>query len=118
MKGVAHREPNYQSIAKVYEKVISVSGPDFGVSIVFEYFPLTKISSIPNDATAFRRDPTPTVLFLAKWEGDSENNTERGRNLARELAPIITGGQGPKITKEQSFGYSNYGAASSLQRFC
>ncbi|KAF8060169.1 hypothetical protein FPV67DRAFT_1674133 [Lyophyllum atratum] len=108
-KGLAHRKPDYQSTAKAYEKVISTSTPDFKVNLAFEYFPLGKISSVPQGTTAFRRDPTPSVLVLNLWKENTVENTERGRAIAHELAQIVTGGQSG-VSETQSMGYGNYDA--------
>ncbi|KAF5378484.1 hypothetical protein D9615_007137 [Tricholomella constricta] len=109
MKGVAHRKPHYPSIAKANEKVMHVSTPAFKMNVVFEYFPLGKISSVPQGTTAFRRDPTPSVLVVGLWQEDSEANTERGRTLSHELARIVSSGQSG-VTETQTLGYSNYDA--------
>ncbi|KAG5643862.1 hypothetical protein DXG03_009546 [Asterophora parasitica] len=108
-KGFAHQKPHYQSTAEAYEKVIDVSTPDFTINLVFEYFPLKKITSVPFGTTAFRRDATPGVLVLGVWKEDSEANTERARTVASELAQIITSAQ-RGMTEAQSFGYGNYDA--------
>ncbi|KAG6821660.1 hypothetical protein H0H87_005897, partial [Tephrocybe sp. NHM501043] len=71
----------------------SVSGPDFKANLVFEYLPLSKIGTVPRGTTAFRRDPTASVLVLTIWKEDTEANTERGRRVAHELAQIVKGGQ-------------------------
>ncbi|KAG6918723.1 hypothetical protein DXG01_012208 [Tephrocybe rancida] len=109
MKGLAHRKPHFDSIAKAFSHVQSVSGPEFKVNVVFEYLPLSKISAVPAGTTAFRRDPTPSVLVLGIWKEDTEENTERGRKVAHELASIVAGGQ-EGVTEAQSLGYSNYDA--------
>ncbi|KAF5378483.1 hypothetical protein D9615_007138 [Tricholomella constricta] len=109
MKGSAHREPNYQSIAKAYEIVEQVSSPEFKMNIIFEYFPLGKITSVPPGTTAFRRDPTPAALVIGFWQENTEANTERARALAHELSRIVTGDQ-TGVTATQKMGYSNYDA--------
>ncbi|KAG6864200.1 hypothetical protein C0991_011625 [Blastosporella zonata] len=109
MKGIAHRKPHFDSISKAFEHVQSVSGPEFKANMLFEYLPLSKISDVPANATAFRRDPTPSILVLGIWKTDTEANTERGRKVAHELAQIVKGGQ-DDMTETESLGYSNYDA--------
>ncbi|KAF8060168.1 hypothetical protein FPV67DRAFT_1453295 [Lyophyllum atratum] len=107
MKGVAQKKPDYPSAAKAIEKAISLSTPDFKASIIYEYFPLAKISSMPKDLTAFRRDPTPGVLLSCVWKEDLKGYTERARGVVHELARIVTGAH-PEMTETEGLGYSNY----------
>ncbi|KAG6907434.1 hypothetical protein DXG01_008899 [Tephrocybe rancida] len=109
MKGLAHRKPHFESIAKAFSHVQSLSGPEFKVNVMFEYLPLSKISAVPAGTMAFRRNPTSNVLVLGIWKEDTEENTERGRKAAHELASIVASGQ-EGVTEAQSLGYSNYDA--------
>ncbi|KAG5651068.1 hypothetical protein H0H81_010003 [Sphagnurus paluster] len=106
-KGSAHSKIHYPSIAQAYEKAISFSGPELQVHLLFDYFPLQKVMSVPPSATAFRRDPTPSFLVIALWKENSEENTARGREITHEIARIVAGGQ-VGLTEAQSFGYANY----------
>ncbi|GLB44343.1 putative oxygen-dependent FAD-linked oxidoreductase family protein [Lyophyllum shimeji] len=109
MMGLAHRKPDYPTIAKAFEKLSSAKTGDFRPNLGFEYFPLDKITSVPKGTTAFRRDPTPSVLILNMWKENTEENTQRGRRVAHELADIIAGGQAG-VTAAQKMGYANYDA--------
>jgi hypothetical protein len=87
--------------------------------MIFEYFSLSKISSVPSGETAFRRDPTPSVLTVVNWKQDSETDketgaamVERGRTLAHELCDII-GSEGG-ATPIQKLGYANYGKSTAF----
>lgn len=114
MKGIAHKEPHYPSIAKAFEKVVELSKPDdFSATIIYEYFPLAKIGSVANGSTAFRRDPTPSVLFVLSWQQDSAGMSDRARAAARDLAAILVGGQS-ELKNSESLGYSNYGNSLSF----
>lgn len=82
--------------------------------MMFEYFPLSKICSVLNGETAFRRDPTPSVLTVINWKQDSETDketgmamVERARALAHELCDLV-GSEGG-VTPVQKLGYGNYG---------
>ncbi|RDB14669.1 hypothetical protein Hypma_016570 [Hypsizygus marmoreus] len=58
MKGATHRGPDYALVSKVYHKAIKVSQDgDFKANILYEYFPLRKISTIPCGTTGFCHDP-------------------------------------------------------------
>ncbi|KAG5651060.1 hypothetical protein H0H81_010042 [Sphagnurus paluster] len=108
-KGSAHPNPKYTSIAQAYEKLISLSKPGLKVNIVFEYFPLGKVISVPQGTTAFRRDPTPTLLLMAQWEETSGIDTERAREITHEITSIVAGTQ-TELLEAERFGYGNYDA--------
>ncbi|KAG6889203.1 hypothetical protein C0995_002663 [Termitomyces sp. Mi166 len=108
MKGIAQRLPHFESDAKAFDYIQKVSGPEFKVNLLFEYFPLAKVSAVPSASTAFRRDPTSSILALVIWKDDTEENLERGRTVAHELAKVIIEGQ-QGMSSTQSLGYSNYG---------
>lgn len=108
MKGIAHRKPRYESISKAFDHIQKVSGPEFRANILFEYFPLAKISAVPLDSTAFRRDPTASILVLVMWNEDTKENSDRARDVAYELAEVVVEGQ-QGVSSTQSMGYSNYG---------
>ncbi|RDB18319.1 6-hydroxy-D-nicotine oxidase [Hypsizygus marmoreus] len=110
MKGQAHRTPHFAAISAAYNRVISiVQGPtEHRANIVYEYYPLAKIMSVPPGTTAFRRDSTPTVLVVVSWKENTVENNDVARGLAAELGRLITAGE--KVTESQSLGYSNYDA--------
>lgn len=108
LKGVAHRKPDYTSITKAFGRVLDVSKDGFQANVIYEYFPLSKIRSVPNGLSAFRRDPTPSILITTMWADNTTDLTDHARAIAYELAGIITGGQSD-ITSTQTLGYSNYG---------
>ncbi|KAG6848905.1 hypothetical protein H0H93_012976 [Arthromyces matolae] len=116
MKGLAHRKPHFPSISKAFEYAQSVSGPEFKATVLFEYLPLGKISTVPSAQTAFRRDPTPSILVLGIWQEDTQANTDRGRTVAHELGRIISEGQ-EGVTSTQVHGYSNYGTSRFQELF-
>ncbi|KAH0579527.1 hypothetical protein H2248_002381 [Termitomyces sp. 'cryptogamus'] len=107
MKGIAQRKPDFESITKAFDHVQKVSGPEFKANILFEYFPLAKINAVSSNSTAFRRDPTSSVLVLMNWKENTEENAERGRIVAHELANFIVDGQ-QGVSPTQILGYSNY----------
>lgn len=113
LKGLAHRNPHYNSIAKAYEKAIELTkNTGLNCGVVYEYFPLGKVCSVPAGTTAFRRDATPGVLVVIVWKENTNQNTEMARSSSHKLAEILAGAQ-PELTNVQRQGYSNYGAYSS-----
>jgi len=108
MKGLHQTRPHLDSIRQGYEKVAQFSDNDeFSAALVFDYFPLAKINSVPNGRTAFRRASASNVLIMSIWKNDTAENLEQGRNVAYELSDIISKGQSG-IT--ENVGYGNYGA--------
>jgi hypothetical protein len=115
---VTHPVPPFPSaissaLTHIGEIVASSAGSKSGIvpTALCEYFPLKKINSVPNDATAFRRGAEPSVLILLRWPGegsdelvDGKKKVDLARQYGNELADIITGGKA-----ELSLGYTNYG---------
>jgi len=110
LKGVAQRNPHYASISKAHERAVELTkSTGLNCNVIYEYFPLGKVCSVPAGTTSFRRDSTPGVLIGIMWKENTENNADVARSCAHELAQIITGAH-PELTDVQSQGYSNYGA--------
>ncbi|KAG5653117.1 hypothetical protein H0H81_002184 [Sphagnurus paluster] len=105
-KGFANSKSEYQPIAKAYEKILSISNPEFQVNLIFEYVPIGKIISVPQHVTAFRRDPAPLAVIMILWTKDEEGTIEHARSIARDLSRTVAGGE---LTQLQNFGYANYG---------
>lgn len=104
LKGGSLRKPEYHSIMQAYEKITSVSNPKARVHIVFEFFPLGKVLSIPQGVTAFRRDPTATFALMVRWKEGYE--PEQEKEVANEAISIILNEQ--KLAGSKGFGYGNY----------
>ncbi|KAF9459412.1 hypothetical protein BDZ94DRAFT_1268376 [Collybia nuda] len=114
LKGLAHRKPHFPSISKVFDKVIDMAkNTQIQATIIYEYFPLGKIRSIPNGTTAFRRDPTNAVLISITWEKNLVENNEKARAFAHEFAAIISGGQ-TEVSASEGLGYSNYDPGAAV----
>lgn len=112
MKGMSVKNPEIKSTSKAFERAIQLSeGKEFRISVILEYFPLSKVHTVPQGTTAFRRDPNDpafNALAVAFWENDTPDNLKYGRDAVHELSSIITGGQ-TGLSKSQSEGYGNYG---------
>ncbi|KAF9457219.1 hypothetical protein BDZ94DRAFT_1285372 [Collybia nuda] len=108
MKGLAQHKSDWPSFSKAYSRVLDIcKDTEFRGVLLIEYFPLTKISSIDKTLTAFRRDPTHSVLVALMWQENKEENTEKARKWAHELTQIIVDGQ-DGLTGTLSLGYTNY----------
>ena len=121
MKGVAHPGPDYPIISETFTSLIAMAAhqPPH-LRILFEYFPLSKATSVPQGATAFRRTEDSNALVLISWMpatapgtpgaldlGDAEKgNTDKAREMAKVLTGILLSGRG----EEGGLGYLNYGA--------
>lgn len=110
-KGVAHQGPEYEIIAKAYEKVIEVANTGrFTANAIYEWIPLQKINSVPAGKTAYRRTPNPNCLIVIGWPGDTstEEKVDEARAFAHEIAGRVAGGPS-KLKEIKSQAYSNYG---------
>lgn len=104
MKGASNRNASAAAIAKAHEKVVEiVQTSGFKAYLILEYLPLSNITSVPADATAFRREPTPNVLALTHWKENSPENTARARSVSGEILSLVTA-----AAPNQKLGYSNY----------
>jgi hypothetical protein len=93
MKGVTQTKPHHPSALQSLERAAQLSNDEFSATLVFEYFPLTKIQSVPNDATAFPRAVAPNVLANVAWKHDTPDNLKQGRDAVNELTGILAKGQ-------------------------
>jgi len=128
MKGLGHRGPDYPCILEAHTRLIDGAAQNhlrFRSTILFEYFPLSKVNSVPRGTTAFMRTGESNVLILIAWTpaaapaacgaldlGETEKgNTDEARELAKELAGILLSGQEEEGLQ---LGYTNYGAFASV----
>jgi hypothetical protein len=88
--------------------------------IVFEYFPLKKINTVPREATAFRRDSSATIAIVTSWPGEKNEELVEGRtrveitrDASNRIAEILT-----HRKEELSLGYTNIGELYSYICFC
>ena len=124
MKGIAHRGQDYPSVSEAFNRLIAMTAeqrtPQLRPAFLLEYFPLAKITSVPQGVTAFQRTEDSNAVILISWTAAAvpgtpealdlseaeKGNTNDARELAKELAGILLSGQG----KEVGLGYLNYGA--------
>lgn len=92
---------------KMVEKVDQASQGGFMPAVIYEYFPLQKINSVPIRATAFRRETTPNVLITLSWD-PSQDKTEEARAISKDIIDTIVERQNG-LTSSEKFGYTNYG---------
>ncbi|KAF5385042.1 hypothetical protein D9615_000874 [Tricholomella constricta] len=108
MKGSAHRKPVVPAITKAHQRIVDVfKASGLKANLIFEYLPLSNITSIPADAAAFRRDPTAKVLALIQWQENTPENTALARATASEVLNIVTSAE-PDLGAPEKLGYSNY----------
>jgi hypothetical protein len=107
MKGIRITKPHFEVVEKAFETLIRLTEdrPDITVSCMFEYHSLSKICSVPNDATAFIRVPYPNTLNIFRWTEDTDENLNFVREASREITDILAKGNGgAEIAR-----YGNYG---------
>lgn len=116
MRGTAHKKVDYPSILEAHKKAIEESSTgQVRVAILYEYFPGNFINAVSSNLTAFRRDPTASVLIMVNWKGDTPDKTDLARAIARDVIDILTNGQ-TEVSKVQTLGYSNYGMSVAIYR--
>lgn len=109
LRGFSHKGPEYECTFRALQKVGEIAkGGIFTPSVLFEYLPVTKINSVDISATAFRRQLSPNVLVMLKWDGTAPEKTYEARSLVNELADIFSTSQ-DGLSASEKLGYSNYG---------
>ena len=77
------------------------------ITVAYEFLPMKKILSIPNDATAQIRGSHINVLVISDWENKDTDILDKVRKATSELCQILR--QGEKIIPESlNVGYGNY----------
>ena len=124
MRGVTQLEYTPEIAREVFNRMCELSSPELRLAVLFELFPLAKINEVPNDATAFSiRGPAQNIMCLVSWDdkGDGdvvrrEEETERGRQLARLMTDIIANAEkAPEESKMRAYG--NYGKLKGTYPF-
>ncbi|KAI5124789.1 hypothetical protein M0805_005423 [Coniferiporia weirii] len=115
MRGVTQREYSPVVAKQVFESMCKSSSKDFRVSLLFELFPLGKINSVANDATAFNiRGPDSNVLCICAWDENTSELGSRGKSMACAMTDIISGAEEkPDISKMRAYG--NYVGDEKLE---
>jgi hypothetical protein len=115
LKGVRATKPRFEVSEKAFQALIQYTEkrPDMNMSCMFEYFPLAKICSVANDATAYARAPYGNVLNIIRWTEDTEENLKYARDAAREISNIVLKGN-TELTSANNTAYGNYGALRRL----
>jgi hypothetical protein len=74
---------------------------------MWEFFPLKKICSVPNDATTFSRSPYGNILQRVRWPENTEENLKYARDTSREIMDIVIKGN-VELSDAKNTGYGNY----------
>ena len=111
MKGVRITKPRFEVVEKVFKTLIRLTEDrsDITMSCIFEYFALSKICSVPNDATALIRVPYPTTLSLFRWKENTEENLKFARDASKEITDILVTSN-IELAGAEIASYGNYGA--------
>jgi hypothetical protein len=108
LKGVTHKRPSVHSMEQILGMLGDISQEGFSPAVIYEYFPLQKINSVPVDSTAFRRQLDPNILITFAWEGE-EDRSGQARGLVNEIVNVVVGEDTSNPARN---GYTNYGASS------
>ncbi|KAH8118528.1 FAD-binding domain-containing protein [Phellopilus nigrolimitatus] len=91
MKGVTQSSMRPEIAADIFQKVTELtSDASFQLAVVFEYFPLDKINSVPNDAMAFNnRSKEKNILSTCSWGDHTPENQSIGRDKVYAITDLI-----------------------------
>ncbi|KAM5534865.1 hypothetical protein V8D89_011420 [Ganoderma adspersum] len=94
----------------VFQRVTELSAPEeYNVVLLFEHMPLGKANSVPDDATAYRRNLTSNALAVVYAQEESEEVFKYSRDACHEICGLITG------KAADNLGYGNYNSDSEAQ---
>ncbi|KAL5530239.1 hypothetical protein ACEPAF_6496 [Sanghuangporus sanghuang] len=109
MRGALQREYSPAVAKAIFDRMCEVTSEDLGVSLIFELFPLEKINSVSNNATAFNlRGPDNNVLCISTWDEDSPEGAIRGKEAAHAVTDIVATGEGRPDASKSLRAYGNY----------
>ena len=113
MKGVRATKPRIEVIEQVFKTLIQYTEkrPDMNMSCLWEFLPLKKICSVPNDTTACSRSPYLNVVQLVRWTENTEENLKYARDASREITDFVVKGN-VELSAADNVGYGNYGRLS------
>ncbi|KAI0316003.1 FAD-binding domain-containing protein [Amylostereum chailletii] len=89
----------------VYE--LSDKNPGFSISYIFEFWNLSKINSVPNDAMAFQRGVRLSSLANIKYPENTPEQLAIARDVAQTLTGIIAS-MDDNAPADVNTGYANY----------
>lgn len=123
LRSLAQREPHIHSISEAHERIVEISKTTpFKPHLIFDYYPMHKVRSVPDSATAFRREHVVAVIVLMTWKAEDDKEgkyTDWARVIANNVAEIINAGQREMlITEPEGFGYANYGRRVRFSVIC
>ena len=119
LKSIAQRKPHFPSISEAHNIIIDTfKNTPFKAHLMFDYYPMHKIRSVPKGVTAFRPENVVAVIALITWKAEDDGEgkyTDRARVIAHNIAEVMNNGQqNIRITKSESIGYSNYGILTRI----
>ncbi|TDL18746.1 FAD-binding domain-containing protein [Rickenella mellea] len=108
MKGVTWAGVRSDSFAAVLDQGLKRSEDGiFNIAVGMEFIPSRTIRRVPPDGTAFRsRGPQKNIVLEVKWQNNTEDKAALGRQIAHELADIITSVEEVPLEHE-NHGYGN-----------
>jgi hypothetical protein len=80
----------------------------FTPTVMFEYFPLAKVNSVPIATTAFRRQLTPSILTVLRWDAAYPEKAAEAKILSAGLEGAFLRAQ-DGLNNSDKLGYTNYG---------
>jgi hypothetical protein len=86
---------------------LTESNSKISILMNFEYFPMDKVMSVPDEDTAFLRKRFASALCIVRWDDDSVENFEFGREAAHAMTGIAAAAEESGSTDPHF--YSNYG---------
>ncbi|TEB23719.1 FAD binding domain-containing protein [Coprinellus micaceus] len=109
LRGFSHKPTDYQSVVLMVDKMTRIHQEGvFTPTVMFEYFPLAKVNSVPIATTAFRRQLTPSILTVLRWDAAYPEKAAEAKILSAGLEGAFLRAQ-DGLNNSDKLGYTNYG---------
>ncbi|KAJ3566614.1 hypothetical protein NP233_g6890 [Leucocoprinus birnbaumii] len=109
-KGLTVKCPDYEAIARAHKRIAEICEDGrFGAVVIYEWWSLDKVMSVPPEKTVFHRSRNPLCLALVAWNGEtnSEEKVNEARKYAYEIAELAVAGL-TDMSDPENRGYNNY----------
>ncbi|KAF8883995.1 FAD-binding domain-containing protein [Infundibulicybe gibba] len=108
MSGAFVPEPHLDLAAAALDQVNEIASKDVFAAAIIEYFPVAKITQVPNTATAHIRGKRAGCVVLAAWnEGGKERLPEVKAGVGKVVNVLLQSSE-KHLPRAENSGYGNY----------
>ena len=120
LKGVFTTGPIPSHAPALFNRLMEICDTQkLNITLMFEYIPIQKVLSIPNDATAHIRGKRVSAVAFCTWDEGGKERLDEVRAAARELVDMILEAEKEinEIDVNTNTGYGNYSKILLIPRW-